>query len=527
MYRCKKSTWYLIYHGLERRKNERLRHFSSLFGVVDAPKWNFIARAKSFSAMSDQKDHPDSAREPLQPLIDVGPTNGRTPDSSGCSSWVLKLCAILALLGILLAPIICLVAAILPGGLGFQSLLAIAVGVPLICIIILVWPVSVYDPDPYQNVGYTQFTLNGNTFNYENYFSKLVDFMYAAGSKTWRQDYALWFQAFTTTDKMVGTMGCGTKMYYSHATCKEKLREMTPRISDGTLKRESQLALGLFNNISWPEVGRFGLGTTKEDHAFVRPFLAEMFSSAKGSWTSASLHSDFKYLFARISTLDHNNRNGHRGAREPFFPSQSKNILTQWTMKILHRIGLGMEITDSEAEELAALQTVSLLAAGATSKLCAMFLYYAFFTKPTLQARQKYIEKHLGMQGFQSLLTYLVELWRSTFGRILGKVHSNILDLQKCSNVWHNAGHFLIIHDYFMIYNSWHLVSVNGVSMARQPESAAHEVPTLYREAMAWPRLDHIQASGTWNSTFYGKLRLLFAQERTRCIWYTYWYIII
>jgi len=285
------------------------------------------------------------------------------------------------------------VAAILPGGLGFQSLLAIAVGVPLICIIILVWPVSVYDPDPYQNVGYTQFTVNGNTHNYENYFSKLVDFMYAAGSKTWRQDYALWFQAFTTTDKMVGTMGCGTKMYYSHATCKEKLREMTPRISDGTLKRESQLALGLFNNISWPKVGRFGLGTTKEDHAFVRPFLAEMFS-AKGSWTSASLRSDFKYLFARISTLDHNNRNGHRGAREPFFPSQSKNILTQWTMKILHRIGLGIEITDSEAEELAALQTVSLLVAGATSKLCAMFLYYAFFTKPTLQARQKYIEKY-------------------------------------------------------------------------------------------------------------------------------------
>ena len=345
--------------------------------------------------MSDP-DIPDSAREPLQPLIQ-GPRTA--PDSSpGCSSWVLKLCAILALLGIVLAPIICLVAAILPGGLGFQSLLAIAVGVPLICIIILVWPVSVYDPDPYQNVGYTRWTVNGNTFNYENYYSKLVDFMYAAASKTWRQDYALWFQQFTTTDKMVGTMGCGTKMYYSHATCKEKLREMTPRISDGTLKRESQLALGLFNNISWPEVGRFSLGTTKEDHAFVRPFLAEMFSSAKGSWTSASLHSDFKNLFARISTLDHNNRNGHRGAREPFFPSQSKNILTQWTMKILHRIGLGIEITDSEAEELAALQTVSLLAAGASSKLCAMFLYYAFFTKPTLQARQKYIEKHLGFQ---------------------------------------------------------------------------------------------------------------------------------
>ena len=165
--------------NLSRTWKTKKRKTSSLFftlwggGFVDAPKWNFIARAKSCSAPCPIKKiiRTRGSRFSLWLMSHLMPCSG----SSGCSSWVLKLCAILCLLGILLAPIICLVAAI-PGGLGFQSLLAIAVGVPLICIIILVWPVSVYDPDPYQNVGYTQFTVNGNTFNHENYFSKLVDF---------------------------------------------------------------------------------------------------------------------------------------------------------------------------------------------------------------------------------------------------------------------------------------------------------------------------------------------------------------
>lgn len=338
-----------------------------------------------------------SAQEPLEPLIESsrGPTyNGGGCPCSACS-WLLKVYAILALLAILLAPIICLVAAFLPGGLGLGTLLAIAIGVPILCIVTLLWPVCLYDPDAYDNVGMTQFTLNGNTMTYENYYSKLVDFANAATTKTWRKDLGKWFEDFTTTDKMVGTWGCGTKMYYSFATCKEKLQQMNSKISADTLKRESQLALGFFNNVSWREAGRFALGARKDDHAFCRPLLAEMFSAKSNpGWTPASLRSEFKNLFAHITTLDHNNRNGHRGANDPFFPSKTKSILTQWTLKVLHRVGLGMDLTDAEAEELSAMQTVGLLTAGATSTICSIFLFYAFFTKPTLLARAKYIEKY-------------------------------------------------------------------------------------------------------------------------------------
>ena len=46
---------------------------------------------------------------------------------------------------------------------------------------------------------------------------------------------------------------------------------------------------------------------------------------------------------------------------------RGKNVVTQWTIKILHKVALDMDLTDAEMEELAALQTVSLLAAGITS----------------------------------------------------------------------------------------------------------------------------------------------------------------
>ena len=354
-----------------------------------------------------------SAQEPLEPLIESsrGPTyNGGGCPCSACS-WLLKVYAILALLAILLAPIICLVAAFLPGGLGLGTLLAIAIGVPILCIVTLLWPVCLYDPDAYDNVGMTQFTLNGNTMTYENYYSKLVDFANAATTKTWRKDLGKWFEDFTTTDKMVGTWGCGTKMYYSFATCKEELQQMNSKISADTLKRESQLALGFFNNVSWREAGRFALGARKDDHAFCRPLLAEMFSAKSNpGWTPASLRSEFKSLFAHITTLDHNNRNGHRGANDPFFPSKTKSILTQWTLKVLHQVGLGMDLTDAEAEELSAMQTVGLLTAGATSTICSIYLFYAFFTKPTLLARAKYIEKQPGVIKFCCVCCFVFTL---------------------------------------------------------------------------------------------------------------------
>eukprot|EP00913_Durusdinium_trenchii_P022590 g21214.t1 len=95
-----------------------------------------------------------------------------------------------------------------------------------------------------------------------------------------------------------------------------------------------------------------------------------------------------------VSVLDHNNRTGHRGSREPFFPSLSKNIVTQWTVKILHKVALDIDLTDSEMQDLAALQTVNLVVAGATSRVARMFLMWAFFTNPNLITRARFIAKY-------------------------------------------------------------------------------------------------------------------------------------
>ncbi|CAK9102624.1 unnamed protein product [Durusdinium trenchii] len=330
---------------------------------------------------TDRTDR-STEREPL-----VAPTS---PSSSGSCFW--KSVAVLIVLVILLAPVVSVILAFpFLTGLSFQSSLAIALGVPLLGILILIWPVSVFDPEPYDNVGVTQFTILGVTMTYQNYFRLLVSFMYAASTTTWRSDYGKWFEDIATEDKSIGSFA-NSKLYYSHQSCKEKLQQLGSRISSGTAWRESQLALGFFNNLSWPEAGRMSLGLKSEDHAFVRPFLAEMFGSS--SWTPASLRSQFRGLFAEVSVLDHNNRTGHRGSREPFFPSLSKNIVTQWTVKILHKVALDIDLTDSEMQDLAALQTVNLVVAGATSRVARMFLMWAFFTNPNLITRARFIAKY-------------------------------------------------------------------------------------------------------------------------------------
>eukprot|EP00437_Effrenium_voratum_P068539 CAMPEP_0181509968 /NCGR_PEP_ID=MMETSP1110-20121109/60634_1 /TAXON_ID=174948 /ORGANISM="Symbiodinium sp., Strain CCMP421" /LENGTH=433 /DNA_ID=CAMNT_0023639575 /DNA_START=313 /DNA_END=1611 /DNA_ORIENTATION=+ len=224
-----------------------------------------------------------------------------------------------------------------------------------------------------------------------NYLWPLINFLFAAMKPNWRVEYGKWFVDQTDDDKSVATKGANAKMYYSYSTCKEKLQQIDSKISSGTWQRESQLALKYFNNVSWPEAGRMILGLTNEDHAFVRPYLAEMFDSSR--WTSESLRSQFRKLFASITTLDHNNTNNHRTTFEPILPCYAKNIVTQWTLKVLHK-ALDIDLTDSDAMEMAALQTLSLGAAAPTGRACSSFLLYALFTKPTLVGRAKFMEMY-------------------------------------------------------------------------------------------------------------------------------------
>lgn len=242
-------------------------------------------------------------------------------------------------------------------------LLGIGVSVPVISVIILLYPaVELHHDSP----GWCGHTLNGASFGASNYFCQTLGFFKAAAVSNFRPSYAQWFESHTEEDPDVGVkFGGNTHSFYSFAVCKEKLCNLGLNIKNGLVKRESELALAVFNNM-WPEVGRFALGFSNEDHAFVRPYLAEMFDNGRNEtgatpygWSLNSLRHEFSILFDGLSVLDHDLVT--RNLFDVINPSQSKTVVTQMVLKVLHRVALGMDITDEEAVELAALQTTQLL----------------------------------------------------------------------------------------------------------------------------------------------------------------------
>merc|ERR1719316_1931026 len=122
--------------------------------------------------------------------------------------------------------------------------------------------------------------------------------------------------------------------------------------------RESELAMGIFNKVPWPETGRFALGASNEDHRLFRPYMAKMFDSSRGKgWDLNWLKKEFRTKFAKVNRIENNNQAGDRGKHELFGQGgRSKTIITWWVIEIMHKMALDMEITEDEAYELTALQ---------------------------------------------------------------------------------------------------------------------------------------------------------------------------
>lgn len=340
----------------------------------------------------------------LEETYDQVPTDdGEIDETEGdlccgkcCVAWICVLAC--------LAPLVCIVLAFLPKDLLTLSLsptmlCAVGLGVSLVACCLLAVPVSEsVDPNPFPN-GCTGFTINEATFGFTNYVSRLMNFAQAASKSEFRPSYAQWFANNTEDDPEVGVkFGGNTKMFYSWAECREKLSSIGDRIMSGTLKRESELALVVLNNIMWPEAGRFSLGLSNEDHAVVRPFLAAMFDNSQGQpngWTLDSLREEFASQFANLETIDHDLVT--RNVYDLVSPSKSKTIVTQMVLKVLHRVSLGMHITDEEAKELAALQTTQLLPASCPARLVRTLCFWNCVARPARAKEASFIRKYKAM----------------------------------------------------------------------------------------------------------------------------------
>lgn len=248
---------------------------------------------------------------------------------------------------------------------------------------------------PYSG-GLTWYLVNGEEYSYQNYYKKLMAFSPAASKADFRAGLAEWFAGFTGQDPTVGTgLGSSTTMYYSYSTVKEKLQLIGPSIAAGTLKRESELALAVFNNIMWPEAGKFSLGLPNEDHAVLRPYLARMFDAAKGQaggWTDGSLREEFRAQLADVTSFSNDNTPGARFSWDVVMPSRGKLFLTKVVLKVLHRVALGIDLSDAEALELAALQTTLLGPAFLPPLLARTLLIQGLLTWRCAATKRKYME---------------------------------------------------------------------------------------------------------------------------------------
>lgn len=251
------------------------------------------------------------------------------------------------------------------------------------------------EPNRYPS-GCCNCTLNSANFGCGNYISKLMGFLGKAQKRNFREEYAQWFENLTDEDPTVGTQfGGNTKMYLSWNDCVDKLRGMAGLISRGNLKRESELALTVLNNTMWPEAGKFGLGMPNDHHAFVRPFLARLFDNGQGQpdgWTLETLRNEFRILFADLTEIDHNpvSRNG----LDILYPAASKTMITVMVLRVLHKVCIGMDITERQAKELAALQTAQLFPAILPARISRAWGFWVFFTGPTRAKAKKWIERY-------------------------------------------------------------------------------------------------------------------------------------
>merc|ERR1712194_426252 len=110
------------------------------------------------------------------------------------------------------------------------------------------------------------------------------------------------------------------------------------------------------------------LGYNNDDHAFVRPYLTQMFDGGQYvSWSLDLLRDEFAALFAKIRKIEHNLVT--RNAWDLIDPAKSKTIIVQMVIKVLHKIALGMELSDEQAIELASLQTAQLVPASVPARL--------------------------------------------------------------------------------------------------------------------------------------------------------------
>jgi len=154
------------------------------------------------------------------------------------------------------------------------------------------------------------------------------------------------------------------------------LLQYPQKIEAGTLERGNELGMQILGDGLWPEVPggikSIGLGQTRDNHAFVRPYLANTLD--KGNWPDDWLRSRASAFFA------------HRHQVE-------SADMKWWTAQLLYKIHLDLDINEAQAKEFAAFKSSMLLLPPFSEEaLQSWALDVALSAKKTLAKKTHYLE---------------------------------------------------------------------------------------------------------------------------------------
>lgn len=171
------------------------------------------------------------------------------------------------------------------------------------------------------------------------------------------------FQARGSTDGGVTAPGPGpdTTTVIGHALAVDLMGELGDGLESDDLYRRNELGVQFFNSAPWPEKSSksIGLGDDWEDHELVRPMLNRMVGPAVAAdpatlaWIEA----------ASTAFFDHSS---------PGASVATDDSVKVWTTKLLHRIHLGIIMTDAEAEAFIGVQFLFLTVAAVPEEVAAV-----------------------------------------------------------------------------------------------------------------------------------------------------------
>eukprot|EP00928_Gymnodinium_smaydae_P030346 TRINITY_DN22600_c0_g3_i1.p1 TRINITY_DN22600_c0_g3~~TRINITY_DN22600_c0_g3_i1.p1 ORF type:complete len:579 (+),score=96.52 TRINITY_DN22600_c0_g3_i1:48-1784(+) len=164
-----------------------------------------------------------------------------------------------------------------------------------------------------------------------------------------------------------------------HAEVASKLSLVPLQLRAGEIVKGNDLGFFILNPQLWKNDGEYktiGLGLSPEKHAFVRPILDKVLGD-NGFWSRETITETARDFLARKSFL-----------------ATSKDI-NEFTLPLLHKIHLDMEMTAQEANAFASFQKKALvLSAVMPAPLIMKFAVNKAF-KPVVKKREEYLKTYM------------------------------------------------------------------------------------------------------------------------------------